>query len=295
MSDVEEQLAQQQQEQANADKLNEMNQRERNSREQAPPEHMQRPGQLDAAKEYAQKAAGRAVRRYGAKVAGKAAARYGVTAVLTASAPIWGTILGVFAAAMFIIIVLVSACNTTSGWLINLGAKIVTFGQLDVCGPFKLPNVVPPAVSGTQPLPGEPDDLIYLSTLGIPVKSDIDDRARKCMANKVKKLYEQSQGQGLNWEITSAFRPGAVTSEGKPSAHSRGEAVDIVLRPAPAKPWSANQKIKDLVALAKSLGFEPPNGDTLDEYNKPTEYATAAHIHIEFNRANQQIYCDTTI
>ncbi|MBX4187779.1 MAG: hypothetical protein KW793_01435 [Candidatus Doudnabacteria bacterium] len=30
-------------------------------------------------------------------------------------------------------------------------------------------------------------------------------------------------------------------------------------------------------------GFKPVQGDTLDEYRRPTENASGQHVHIEFN------------
>jgi hypothetical protein len=90
---------------------------------------------MDATKEYAQKAASRAVRRYGMKVAGKAAARYGIIPILTATFPVWGTILAVLAAAMFVIIVLVAGCNQggLTGLGLNLASKAAGLFGTDVC------------------------------------------------------------------------------------------------------------------------------------------------------------------
>jgi hypothetical protein len=98
-------------------------------------EAMQRPGQMDAAKEYAQKAAGRAVRRYGMKIAGKAAARYGIIPVLTATFPIWGTILGVLLGAMLVLIILIAGCNQTglSGLGVRGLSRVAGIFGADVC------------------------------------------------------------------------------------------------------------------------------------------------------------------
>lgn len=208
----------------------------------------------------------------------------------------------VFLAITLLVAIPVAACNTTVGKAVSTLTWITTFGNVDICGMLKVtpPTVASRPATSAQVLPSEPADLVFLSDIiGYDsIKNDIDDRARQCMANKIVRLLQASQQRGLDWVVTSAFRPGAVTvrPDGTrvPSAHSRGEAIDIAFRPAPTKPWSTNQQIRDLVSLAKSVGFSPPNGDTLDEYNKPTEYATAAHIHIEFNRAGGQIYCDIT-
>lgn len=101
----------------------------------------------------------------------------------------------------------------------------------------------------------------------------------------------------LDIVLTSAYRPGAVVKgTGKPSAHGRGEAVDIALINPSVPEHSSDLRIAQLVSLAKSLGFVPPPGDTLDEYTTPTEGATGGHVHIEFNlKADGTSYCDGTV
>lgn len=101
----------------------------------------------------------------------------------------------------------------------------------------------------------------------------------------------------VDFVLTSAYRPGAtVGTSGRPSAHARGEAVDIALRPVPTS--LNDDRIDRLFRLAIEEGFTPEVGDTLDEYRKPTELATGGHIHIEFNtytsRGKTYTYCDDT-
>jgi hypothetical protein len=82
--------------------------------------------------------------------------------------------------------------------------------------------------------------------------------------------------------LTSAYRPGAITSKGLPSAHGRGEAIDVALRNPRVGFGSSDPRIASVVRIAEGLGFTPPAGDVIDEYNNPAG-AEGPHIHIEFN------------
>lgn len=101
---------------------------------------------------------------------------------------------------------------------------------------------------------------------------------------------------GLDIVITSAYRAGSIVAGTNTlSAHSRGEAVDIALRNPIVPIHGSDPRIAQLVAIAKSVGFTPAVGDTLDEYTTPTEAATGGHVHVEFNvQANGNTYCDNT-
>ncbi|MBI4049345.1 MAG: hypothetical protein HY395_00810, partial [Candidatus Doudnabacteria bacterium] len=126
-SDIEAQLAEEQRRQ----ELEQLAQQERVQKQ-------------SAAGEMAKQIAKQAVKKVVKSAAKKAATRYGLTATLAAiSAPAWGTILLVLGIALFLIIILTASCNSTSGWLLNLGARIFTFGQVDICGSLtvKTPNI----------------------------------------------------------------------------------------------------------------------------------------------------------
>ncbi len=92
---------------------------------------------------------------------------------------------------------------------------------------------------------------------------------------------------GWNYEIdivlTSAYRPGALTARGTPSAHGRGEAFDVALRNPTVPKFGTDPRIDALVEIGKSLGFVEPTGNTINEYSNPAENATGGHVHIEFN------------
>ncbi|MBI2356223.1 MAG: hypothetical protein HYV13_03410 [Candidatus Doudnabacteria bacterium] len=207
---------------------------------------------------YAKKAAGRAIRRYGKQVIGKAAARYGIGAVLAATAPAWGTILLIFGIGAFLIIVLTATCNSTTGWLANWGAKIVTFGQVDICGPLEIASRSGGAGGGAS----YPLDIV----------------------------------------VTSAYRPGAKTIRGGPSAHGRAEAIDIALRNPIVPLRGSDPRITQLVSIAQAAGFTPAKGNTLNEYAEPecdpNASSCGGHVHVEFNTYTKDgktyTYCDDT-
>ncbi len=124
----------------------------------------------------------------------------------------------------------------------------------------------------------EPSDLVPLSGITVDAQAS-DPRVRQCMLPKVQQIMNAARAAGLTVTITSAFRSGDF-----PSRHAYGEAVDISLRPVPSQPWSSNSQIARLVQIAKSAGFNPPAGDTLDEYNRPVERTSGGHVHVEFNK-----------
>jgi|GEM_PF-6875356 len=152
----------------------------------------------------------------------------------------------------------------------------------------RLPNVAPAQVT--------PFDGTTLVPIGnsVPVASSTrDPRLTACMLARVQRIFALAQAQNIQMEITDAYRHNARTSRGGLSAHARGEAVDIAIRPT--RDWIADRdfanKIDAVVVIARAQGFDPPPGDTKDEYRDPDENATGGHIHIEFNIPATGTYC----
>lgn len=104
----------------------------------------------------------------------------------------------------------------------------------------------------------------------------------------------------LDIVVTSAYRSGSRTNEGKLSAHGRGEAIDIALRNPTVPIRGSDPRIAQLVAIAKASGFAPLPGDTLDEYANPTcegDSTCGGHVHVEFNLKPdlRTTFCDDTV
>lgn len=282
-SDLEEQLAEEQQRQEELERL----QQQERQRAQS--------GVGGQAKEFLKQQAKQAVKKVAIRAGKKLAAR-GAASILAATAPWWGTALLVIAGIgliLFVVIMIpVVACNAsvTDGLGVAAMKVIVAAIPGDVCAAFKI-NSVSPLVRPQLTTPDDPQDLVSLAGLGIPVKPGIgDDRARQCMGAKVLRLRDLSRAEGIEWEITSAYRPGD-----QPSRHAFGEGVDIALRNPTAGLGSSDPRIDRLVALARQVGFAPPPGDTVDEYRNRTERTTGGHIHIEFNASSTSrtgSYCD---
>ncbi len=211
----------------------------------------------------------------------------------TATAPIWGTVLAIILilaavmAFLFILVVVVMAkCNedTWSGTGARTASTVASWVGVipaDVCDQLAMDNFSGGSSGGggaSSSFDWAPTDLVALS--GVAVDGGTSDpRVRQCMLGPVQGIFSAARAAGLTVTITSAFRNGDF-----PSRHAFGEAVDIALRPVPATPWSTNQQIARLVQIAKSAGFNPPVGDTLDEYNSPVERTSGGHVHIEFNK-----------
>lgn len=176
---------------------------------------------------------------------------------LAASFPVWGPILGVLVAAMFVIIVLIAGCNQTglTGVGVRVISKIGGVFSADICKNLTF-NGGASGGAGASGTAG-PMDIV----------------------------------------ITSAFRPGAIVAgTSRLSAHGRGEAIDIALRNPTVPKFSTDSRIAELVQIVKSAGFTPLAGDTLDEYTTSLEGTTGGHIHIEFNtQPNGRTYCDDTV
>ena len=104
---------------------------------------------------------------------------------------------------------------------------------------------------------------------------------------------------GLDITITSAYRPGSVVQpSGVPSAHGRGEAVDIALRNPTVPVHGTDPRIAQLIQIAQSAGFTGQAGDTVDEYANPTcegQTSCGGHVHVEFNlipNGHGRSFCD---
>ncbi|HYC79515.1 MAG TPA: hypothetical protein VEC17_00645 [Candidatus Binatia bacterium] len=236
----------------------------------------------------------------------KTAVRTGLRSAVVYFSGTIGTFLAIAAAlivAVFLIIFALKYTCETEGWkgTVVRGAGTVAswFGyeEYNVCErlaiiqdaanntPTQLPAVPPPTTG---------DGLDLVAITGVPTGTSGDFRLRSCMLRRVQIIYNNAQALGIDFIITSAYRPGAtVGSSGRLSAHGKGEAVDIVIVPRGQLNDPAFQaKIRKLVQLSTNEGFVPPRGDTLDEYNNPTEAATGGHVHIEFNTApNNGSYC----
>jgi hypothetical protein len=272
-------------------------------------------------------------------IATNMAKKYGEKVVKTAAknflrAQLANPVVWIAAAILFLIIgsvliglmTTVVACNKPEaifggglkGKIVVFGARVtqkavdifVTGGMLaymedNICKYVRLPepastDVQPP----TRPVPAAGQDLVAIT--GIPTSGSLDARLRPCMLAHVQLVYRQAQRLGINFQITSAYRPGAYVAGSNPprlSSHSRGEAVDVQIVPPGSlqdpvvrRRWMNDddfqKKINTLVGLFESEGFRPAPGDTLDEYNHPTEGATGGHIHVEYNSpVNGNSYC----
>ncbi len=229
-------------------------------------------------------AAGGAAAGEGTAVAG-AAAGSGLAVFAGPALAIVGIIVLIFLLVLFILVVMLAKCNedTWSGTGARALSTVSSFLGIipsDVCAQLTIDKNVQ-TVTQKAPISGwEPADLVPLAGVLVDTSAS-DPRVRQCMLPKVQEVVGNAQKAGLNVTITSAFRKG-----GFPSRHAFGEAVDIALRPIPARPLSpdAQAKISTLVKIAKAAGFNPPPGDTIDEYNNPTENTTGGHVHIEFNK-----------
>lgn len=299
-SEVEEELlAQQEEEEERARALEEQKQLDR---QQSGVNRVQ-----DAAKELAKDYAKKAVKNVAKEQAAAAASAAG--SAIASSAPVWGPILGVLAIIVlvvglgfYVLITMVSYCNSggLTGFLAKLGsrgAELIGTVPTDICAGLKIDTTqFAGGAAGGGGASGsfEPTDLVTLVGL-VPVDgSTSDPRVRQCMATRVQQIFSQAQAQGISITITSAFRSGGTTAGGGVSAHSRGEAVDIALRDPTVPVHGNDPRIQQLLSIARAAGFNPPQGDTLDEYSNPAENATGGHVHIEFNIPSSGSYCDGT-
>jgi hypothetical protein len=215
---------------------------------------------VNQAADYAKKAVKGMVKDAAVEAAGSA---------IAASAPVWGPILGILVVVMlvmgagfFVIGTMVSYCNAggASGFMASTGSKLASIAGIipdDVCSQLA---VKPGGSSG-----GAGGGATFT---------------------------------GIDIIITSAYRPGAIVAgTSRLSAHGRGEAVDIALRNPTVPIRGTDPRIAQLVQIARSAGFNPAAGDTLDEYTNPTEGASGGHIHVEFNLKSdgRTTYCDNTV
>lgn len=245
----------------------------------------------------------------GARAGAGAAVSAGGTAVAgiggTALGPVILVVLGIIAAVIIFLMLAVGSmyyiCND-AGWksrVVRIASTVASWTNLtsgDICAAFAaLPGAGPGSGMAVQPptqdAPPPGQDLVAIS--GVPVEGASNPQLRPCMMAHIQLIYNEAQKLGINFVITSAYRNTTVADSGSLSAHARGEAVDIALRPrGDLRDPEFNKKVRTLVGIAEAAGFKPPQGDTLDEYNKPTSGATAPHIHIEYNTPpNGKSYC----
>jgi hypothetical protein len=249
--------------------------------------------------------------RMGARTGLVAATEAGGAAVAGVGGTTFGYIIliivGIVAAIILFFVILFGSLYyvcTDTGWkgaVAGIASKVANWSGAvsgDVCAMFpdgagETAGVSSAVQSPTQDAPPTGQDLVAIS--GVPYEGVSDPRLRPCMLAHVQFIYNEAQKLGISFVITSAFRTTVVADSGSLSAHSRGEAVDIALRPrGDVNDPVFNKKIRTLVGIAEAAGFKPPQGDTLDEYNKPTVGATAGHIHIEYNTPpNGKSYCTT--
>lgn len=285
MADVEQELQQEQEKRdEEAKRKSRLNQLRQFSVEQA----------KQQAKQYAKNVAKQAIKK-GASQLGKRFAAQGAAqggaAVAAATSEFWVPALVIIVAILLIVgLILVittsvaAACQEggVSGLVARLGSSAASlFIDTDICKQIGV------ATKGGSGSGGgdfwEPVDLVDLAGVAVDFETS-DPRVRSCMLPKVQEIFTKARAAGLEIVITSAYRRGDF-----PSRHAYGEAVDIALVPVPPKPWAGNAKIAKLVEIGREVGFTPPKGDTLDEYNKPIEgRTTGGHVHVEFNAISEQ-------
>jgi hypothetical protein len=156
------------------------------------------------------------------------------------------------------------------------------------------------ATQGTQPPTGDapPPGQGLVAITGVPTAGSLDPRLRPCMLAHVQLVYREAQRLGISFVITSAYRPGAIVQgTNRTSSHGRGEAIDLEIIPRGSLSDEAFQKkIRTLRGLFESDGFREPMGNTLDEYNEPTEGASGGHLHVEYNSpVNGKSYCTNPV
>lgn len=270
-SDVEEQLArQQEEEERRRAEMEEIAQLERMAAQQEQP--------LDEAKQLVKQKAKQLTGQLGKRVVSAAARGLWTVLVwigsaLAATFPIWGPIV----LCLFVLVALVSVCNSSYLDSPQVAGLKLTVAAIpgDICGdlsPQGHPSRSGGAGGGTK-FGWDPADLVALSGVSVDPQTS-DPRVRQCMFVKVQQIFNAAAAARLNITVTSAYR-----SDDFPSRHAYGEAVDIAIRPASPN----QQQIARLVQIGRNAGFTPPAGDTIDEYNNPTERTSGGHVHVEFN------------
>jgi hypothetical protein len=236
--------------------------------------------------------------------------RSGLVWALSSIGGVLLAIIALIAAFIMLIMLVKYTCEQDSSWKGKIArsasyvassrpGKWLGLDKYNICGKLDAFSTVKqnqlPVVPTPQAAPAADLDLVPIS--GIPTSGSGDWRLRSCMLRRVQIIYSNAQAVGIDFVITSAYRPGAVvTGTGRASAHSRGEAVDLVIVPRDQRlaAMTPAQRLADpafqrlvsrLVQISINEGFYPQRGDTLDEYNRPTEGATGGHVHIEFNTA----------
>jgi hypothetical protein len=216
------------------------------------------------------------------------AKRVGARAILM-NPWVWGAVafvVGILLLISFAIAVPFFLCND-DGWGATAVRWIYWFRSKEICSHFTIAdgsNVSP------NPLPPRPIPVTLVQITGVPVDPNLSlyrARLRQCMLDKLQQLYIAPP---IEWVVTSAYRP-----ESDGSFHQTGEAFDIALRNPTVGFFSNDPRIATLIGMARGIGFTPPAGDVIDEYNRPSRHTEGAHIHVEFNydSANNRSYCDS--
>src|SRR5258708_4905624 len=122
----------------------------------------------------------------------------------------------------------------------------------------------------------------YISSYNFGVSICDFPRVKQAQLDLVNKVFANKSSAGINFVVTSALRqPNCAAPHNYAySCHMLGEATDFVLIPPvgdPRNPSPADAaRIDALVSLGRSAGF----GYIQDEYRRPSDRASGAHVHM---------------
>lgn len=129
-----------------------------------------------------------------------------------------------------------------------------------------------------------PADATNVATIKIP-KGKIEYARPNIQVGNMQELINLMVEEGISFRITSGYRPGAKTKQGRPSHHGAGNAIDIT--PIKGQTWddllSQMRRSKRFLDYMRSHGL-----GILDERSKEMlaqTGGTGAHIHIGPDRA----------
>ena len=139
-----------------------------------------------------------------------------------------------------------------------------------------------PAVKSEEPVYTQPEDTQPVTT---PIRGNVtyaSDRAKSI--GNMQSVIDAFLNAGISIHVTSGVRPGAMTTSGRRSQHSTGDAIDIT--PGNGETWeSLRKKVKESPELSK---FLKDNGyDILDETIPSVMARTGAtgpHWHVHKRR-----------
>ena len=113
-----------------------------------------------------------------------------------------------------------------------------------------------------------------------PITRGITTYKSKINIGNMQSVIDKFNDYGISIRVTSGLRPGAVTSSGKQSFHSTGDAIDIT--PGEGETWDTlKTKLKsnpELVEWMQSQGYGIL--DETDPHTMARTNATGAHWHI---------------